>query len=120
MSRRMNTSDPFWWTFFGAGGALSAMFLPVLVVLFGIAIPLGWLEMQSYEKLFAIFNSVVGKLVVFALVSTSMFHWAHRFRFTLYDGLQLKRFEVWIMLFCYGMSIAITLFMGYILWNFGA
>jgi fumarate reductase subunit D len=31
-----------------------------------------------------------------------LFHSAHRFRFTLYDGLQLRRFATPIAVLCYG------------------
>ena len=37
-----------------------------------------------------------------------MFHWAHRFRFTLYDGLQLKHLEALIVVFCYGGAAVVT------------
>ncbi|HEX9649577.1 MAG TPA: fumarate reductase subunit FrdD [Cyclobacteriaceae bacterium] len=118
MSKRLNTSDPLWWTFFGAGGALSALFLPVLIALFGIAIPLGLIEPPSYEKINSLMSPVLSRLVLFAVLSTSMFHWAHRFRFTLYDGLQLKRFELWIMFICYGTAIVVSIILAIILWNF--
>jgi fumarate reductase subunit D len=35
--------EPLAWLLFSAGGVLAAMVLPVLVLLFGLAFPLGWL-----------------------------------------------------------------------------
>jgi len=32
----------------------------------------------------------------------SLFHWAHRFKYTLFDGLQLHRLHGPINAFCYG------------------
>jgi fumarate reductase subunit D len=36
----------------------------------------------------------------------SLLHWAHRFRYTLYEGLQLKRLRTAINLLCYGAALA--------------
>ena len=51
-----------------------------------------------------------------ALVSLSMFHWAHRFRFTLYDGLQLYHLAPLIAVICYGGATAVTLAAALVLW----
>ena len=68
------------------------MFLPVLVVLFGLAIPLGWVQ-PDYDHLHAVFSFWLTRLVALGLLVLMLFHWAHRFRYTLHDGLQLKRLE---------------------------
>ncbi len=36
--------EPFVWLLFSAGGVVAALVLPVLLVLFGVAIPLGWVD----------------------------------------------------------------------------
>lgn len=112
------SSEPFWWALFGAGGVLSAMFLPVLLFLTGIAIPLGWLVIPSFDSLHGLLQSAISRLLMFGVISLSMFHWAHRFRFTLEDGLQLKRFDMAISTLCYGAAILTTAWAGYFLWNF--
>lgn len=111
-------TEPFWWSLFGAGGVLSALFLPALLFLTGIAFPLGWLKPPSYEHLLSLLQPIVSRLLLFGIITFSMFHWAHRFRFTLEDGLQLKRFDFMISVFCYGSAIVIALFTGYTLWKF--
>ena len=45
----------------------------------------------------------------------ALFHWAHRFRYTLYDGLQLKRLERPINVFCYGGALVGSVIAGYLL-----
>src|SRR5438309_1280916 len=35
--------EPLLWLLFSAGGVLAALLLPVLLLLFGVAFPLGWL-----------------------------------------------------------------------------
>ena len=107
------TVEPFWWTLFGAGGVLSALCIPVLLFLVGIAIPLGWIQPPSHEHVLAIAKSTLGRLFLFSVVSLSLFHWAHRFRFTLYDGLQLKHLNELITVLCYGTAIVITVAAGY-------
>lgn len=110
--------EPFWWSLFGAGGAISALFLPILLLFFGLAIPLGWIEAPSYEYLTGLVEPVISRLLLFAIISLSLFHWAHRFRFTLDEGLQLHHFDRLIAVLCYGSAIILTLFTGYVLWNF--
>jgi fumarate reductase subunit D len=111
-------SEPFWWALFGAGGVMSAMFLPVMLFLTGIAIPLGWLSTPSFDAMHGLLQSVITRLLIFGVVSLSMFHWAHRFRFTLEDGLQLKHLDKVISILCYGSAILTTIWAGYLLWNF--
>lgn len=45
-------------------------------------------------------------MVVWVVAVVPMFHWAHRFRFTLMDGLQLKKYDTPIAIVCYGTAIA--------------
>ena len=45
------------------------------------------------------------QLVLFALCVLSLFHWAHRFRHTLYDGLQIKHLNEVIALASYGLAV---------------
>ena len=111
-------SDPFWWGLFGAGGALSALFLPILLFLNSLAFPLGWIEAPQYPALFALVQHPLTRLVLFGLISLSLFHWAHRFRYTLYDGLQLKHLNELVAVLCYGSAIVWTVVAGMILWNF--
>lgn len=110
------TNDPFWWTLFGAGGTISAFLIPIHVLLFGIAIPMGWLAAPDYESLLELVRHPVTRIYLFVLISLSLFHWAHRFRFTLYDGLMLKHLEAYIFFVCYGIALIGTIFAGYLVW----
>ena len=93
---------------FSVGGVMSAMLMPVLALLFGIAFPLGWLTPPSYEHLLLVLGHPVTRIVLFGLCALSLFHWAHRFRHTLYDGLQIKHLNEMIAVICYGGAIAGT------------
>ena len=109
------SNDPFFWSLFGAGGALSAMLIPAFLFLVGIATPLGWIDGPSYAVKMGLLHPVT-RIVSFFVVSLSLFHWAHRFRFTLYDGLQLKHLFQLIAVICYGVALVGSLITGYILW----
>ena len=79
---------PILWLLFSAGGVMAAVFLPVLVVLFGLAIPLGWVQ-PDYNHLDAIVSHWFTRLVVLGLFVLMLFHWAHRFKYTMIDGLRI-------------------------------
>jgi fumarate reductase subunit D len=115
MAKRSN--EPFLWSLFSAGGVISAFLVPVLLFLFGLAFPLGWIEAPSYQYLLGLVEHPLVRLVLFACCSLPLFHWAHRFRFTLYDGLQIKHLNEVIAVLCYGGAIVGTALAGYILWN---
>jgi fumarate reductase subunit D len=44
---RKRSPEPLLWLLFSAGGVASALFVPVLVLLFGLAFPFGWLSPPS-------------------------------------------------------------------------
>jgi fumarate reductase subunit D len=100
------TAEPFLWLLFSAGGMLSAMLMPALLLLFGIAFPLGWLQPPEHTHLLAVLRFPVTRLALLALFVLALFHWAHRFRYTLHDGLQLKGQGDIISFLCYGAAAA--------------
>ncbi len=115
MAKRSN--EPFLWALFSAGGVVAAFLIPVLLFLYGLAFPLAWLEPPSYQRTLALVSPPVGRLLLFLLCSLSLFHWAHRFRYTLYDGLQIKHLNEVIFVFCYGTAVVGTALAGYLLWK---
>lgn len=112
MKRRF---EPFWWSLFGAGGALSALILPVLIIVFGIAVPLGLMPPPSYGQMSELLGIWWIRLIITGIISLNMFHWAHRFKYTLYEGLQLHHYHKPISIFCYGTAIIVTLLSVYLL-----
>lgn len=109
--------EPLLWTLFSAGGVASAMTMPALLLLFGLAFPLGWLAAPDYDQLRALVVHPLTRLVVFAVSALSLFHWAHRFKYTLYDGLQVKHLNELINTFCYGGAVVGSLVAAYLLWR---
>ena len=97
--------EPFLWLLFSAGGVVAALLIPILVFLFGLAFPLGWLSPPGHEHLLALLRQPLTRGVMLVLCSLPLFHWAHRFRYTLYDGLQIKHLNELINLLCYGGAV---------------
>jgi fumarate reductase subunit D len=107
--------EPLLWILFSAGGVLAALLIPILLFLFGLAVPLGWVLEPKYDHLVALVHHPLTRVVLFLLCVLSLFHWAHRFRYTLYDGLQIKHLNEVINLFCYGGAIVGSVAAGFVL-----
>jgi len=101
----LKTLTPLLWTLFSAGGMLAALLYPVHLLLTGFAIPLGWVPAPNHAALHDLVAHPLARLYLFALIALPLFHWAHRFRYTLYDGLQLKHLEALIAVLCYGTAL---------------
>ena len=108
---------PFWWSLFGAGGTVSALLFPIHILLIGLAIPLKWVDAPDYETLHNLVTYPLTRLYLFVLISLPLFHWAHRFRYTLYDLFQLKMGTQLIAVACYGAALIGTFTAAYTLWT---
>jgi succinate dehydrogenase subunit D len=106
--------EPFLWLLFSAGGALAALMIPIILFLFGLAFPLGWVPPPSHEHMLLLLRHPLTRVVVFLLSTLSLFHWAHRFRYTLYDGLQIKHLNELVNLLCYGGALVGSVMAGYL------
>jgi fumarate reductase subunit D len=101
--------EPLLWSLFSAGGVIAAMVLPVLILLFGIAFPLYSLTPPPHEYLQSVLGHPLTRIGAFVVCLLSLIHAAHRFRYTLYDGLQIKHLNEVINVGCYGGAIALSL-----------
>ncbi len=81
------SSEAFWWSLFSAGGVLAALFLPVMVVISGVALP--WLaikrEQAGYEQLRGLVSWWPLRLLLLAIIAFAFFHAAHRIRHVIKD-----------------------------------
>jgi fumarate reductase subunit D len=115
MKKRSN--EPFLWILFSAGGMVAALLLPIHLLLFGFAFALGWLHGPGYDRLIEILRHPLTRVYLLVLCSLPLFHWAHRFRYTLYDGLQIKHLNELINTICYGGAVVGTAIAVYLLWS---
>ncbi|MGK5110748.1 MULTISPECIES: fumarate reductase subunit FrdD [unclassified Geodermatophilus] len=96
--------EPLVWLMFSAGGVLAAVFLPSLILVFGLALPLGWLDPPDHGDVLAVVGHPVTVVVLVGAFVLLLVHSAHRFRYTLYDGLQIKKKRT-VAVLCYGAAI---------------
>lgn len=109
--------EPGLWILFSVGGVVAAMFVPVLLFLFGFAYPLGWLPSPSHTHLVALVGHPLVRILLFIVCTLCLLHAAHRFRYTLYDGLQVKHLNEIIFTLCYGGAVIGTMVAAYLLWT---
>jgi fumarate reductase subunit D len=101
--------EPLVWLTFSGGGVAAAIFLPMLVFLCALAFPLGWVGPPSHDHLLAVAEHPLTRLALLGLFSVMLVHAAHRFRFTLYDGLQIKA-RLLVAAACYGGALVMMIF----------
>jgi fumarate reductase subunit D len=95
------TPEPYFWLLFSAGGMAAALVLPILLLLFGVLVPLGAVHVDP-AHLAAVVRNPLTRIVLAGVFVLASFHAAHRFRFTVEHGLQLGRFDRIIAVCCYG------------------
>jgi len=105
------SNEPILWSIFSAGGVVTAFLTPVTIVLTGIVVPAGWIEAEGLRQLIA---HSIPRLCLFVLISLSLFHWAHRFRYALAD-LGLRNLPGIVAIACYGTAGLGTIAAGFFL-----
>ena len=113
------SNEPIWWSLFSAGGMVAAMIFPILIIITGILVPFGLTgnDPLNFERIHtAVTQNNYVKLIIFIVITLPLFHWAHRFRFTLVD-VGLKSMSTLISILCYGGAIAGTIVSAVIFWN---
>jgi fumarate reductase subunit D len=82
------TNAPVFWLLFGAGGMLSALFGPALIILTGLMLPRGWglpASYADYDHVLAFAQNPFAKLVLLAVIALFFWHGAERIFLTLKD-----------------------------------
>ena len=94
--------EPFWWGLFSAGGVVAAFLVPIHIFIFGFAVPFGWISDTG-----VLYRHWLVKFYLFGFISLPLYHWAHRFYFTLNDmRLGIPRRPLAIL--CYGGALVGT------------
>jgi fumarate reductase subunit D len=102
-------TEPVWWSLFSAGGVVAAFLIPIHILIAGFAVPLGWVSDTGM-----LYRNGLVKVYLFVLISLPLYHWAHRFYFTVNDmrlGVPRKP----LALFCYGGAVVVTCVTAWIL-----
>jgi len=99
-----------WWFLFGGGGVVSAILLPVHVLVQGILGPLGVVPVvdRHYDTWVRVLSNPLVKLYLLVLIALPFFHFAHRLRYLLVDlGVPVARTLTAQVIF-YGGAVAVT------------
>lgn len=101
--------EPLFWSLFGAGGIVTAMATPVLVLIAGLGVPLGIIpaDALSYDRMMAFAESWIGRLMLAGVIILSLWHCVHRIYHSLHDfgfhpGIAVKAL-------CYGSALALSI-----------
>lgn len=105
------SNEPLFWSLFSAGGVVAAFFVPVTLILTGMAVPAGWIK---EDDLLLLVRHPLTRVYLFVLISLPLFHWAHRFRYVAAD-MGLKVLGVALPIVCYGAAILGTALAAFVL-----
>ena len=111
------STEPFFWLLFSSGGMLAALVLPALAFIVLLAAPLGWVALPPQAELLARLQPLWVRVPLLVLLVLPLFHWAHRFRFTLYDGLQLHHLYGLLAVLCYGGATLLGVWAAWVVWS---
>ncbi len=102
--------EPIFWSLFGAGGVVSAMVLPVLVLITGTLWPLGLMpeDALGYARMESFAGSLIGALALLVVISLTFWHAAHRIAHSAHDLGMHRGLGVWKAV-CYGAALLGTL-----------
>ena len=82
MHRFLLRIEPFIWLLFGQGLLIGTMLLTGWILIVGLAVPMGLVlpEALAFERVHALASSIVGRLVLAALIVLPLWKGAHHMR----------------------------------------
>lgn len=98
------SNEPLWWGPFSAGMMIGALCVPALIVLTGFLLPGLRPGAENADHIQALVAHPLTRLFLVLVISLSFFHWAHRFRYVLFD-LGVKGGKEMVAFLCYGSAI---------------
>lgn len=115
------SKEVFWWSLFSAGGVMSALFIPALIIAVAFCMPTDSAidAATRHNHLLGVFDGFLGlilKLVLFGVLFLTLFHCAHRIRHTA-EELGLRSLKPVLAIVCYGGALVGTVFAAYIIFT---
>ena len=111
------SNRPFAWMLFGTGGFIVAFFLPIQILIYGFAIPLGWVPNPGYDGTLALLRLPLERLYLAVLIIFCFWHAGYRIRDTIADAFSMRAVDVVLAAICYGGAIVGTIATIALLWN---
>jgi fumarate reductase subunit D len=99
------SNEPLFWSLFSAGGMLSALVVPALVLVTGLLLPAGAVD---FDRIRDVLTNPLARLVLFGICALTFAHAAHRLRHTLVD-LGMKPMAMQVAVVCYAVGALLTL-----------
>jgi len=96
---------------------MAAVFIPVLILIIGFAIPFEMIDVSSafsYDRIYGYVSNPFIKIILLAVIALPFFHFAHRFYFTVIHTGLWKNKPV-LALFSHGGAIFGTILAAYLL-----
>jgi succinate dehydrogenase subunit D len=113
--RTKRSPQPVLWLLFGAGGTVTALLAPIMLLLFGVIFPLGLAVPPRRDHLLAMLDRPLIRVMLLGVCVLALFHSAYRFYYILRDGLRLKRSRKITSIACYGSAVTGSIIASYIL-----
>ena len=101
------SNEAFWWSLFSAGGVVSALFIPVFILMTGFILPFVSADhvAATYRRLHLIVSWWPVRIVLFVVLFFTFFHCAHRIRHVLISvGVGMGRVPLAVL--CYSGALA--------------
>lgn len=116
----LRSNEPLAWSLFGAGGMVVALISPALIVITGLLVPLGIVDMQmlSYNRVLAFVQYWPAKLFILVIISLQLYHASHRLYHGLHD-LHIKGPQSLMLFLFYGGTTILCLFLALLLLEIG-
>ena len=99
------SNEPAFWSLFSAGGMVAAFLIPAAILITAYMVPQGQIEADNLRE---VMSHPIARLLLLAMISLPLFHWAHRFRFALVD-LGIKKAKLLIAILFYGTAAGSTI-----------
>ena len=115
--RRPALDHLFFWFMFSQGGVITALLVPVHVLVQGVLGPLGIVPVvdRHYDTWINVLGNPLVKLYLLVLIAFAFFHFAHRIRYLLMDvGVHAAKGLPAQIVF-YGGAVVVTLITVYVL-----
>ena len=66
-------NDTLLWFLFSAGGTVAALLFPLHVLVTGLLIPLGWIDVPGYDSVVSLVSHPLARAYLFVLISLPLF-----------------------------------------------
>lgn len=114
------SKEPIFWSLFAAGGAVAAFVLPAFIFLTGFSPWVNWPAAETalqYRKIAPILHHWAVRGFLFLVIFTTLFHCAHRLKFTIPSLLRMHGTKAAFGAIFYLAALAGTIWGATILWR---